>query len=71
MSMADEAKIGTPWRDDKLHEIVADYFAMPELDLAGGAYVKSRHSKALMTRIGRTHRFVEFKHQNIPLCSTS
>jgi hypothetical protein len=38
--MADEAKIGTPWRDDELDEIVADYFAMLELDLAGGAYVK-------------------------------
>ena len=31
----------------------------------GSPYVKSRHSKALMARIGRTHRSVEFKHQNI------
>jgi hypothetical protein len=34
-------------------------------DLAGRLYVKSRHSEALMARIGRTHRSVEFKHQNI------
>ena len=34
-------------------------------DLAGEPYVKSRHSEALMAQIGRTHRSVEFKHQNI------
>ena len=34
-------------------------------DLAGRPYVKLRHSEALMARVGRTHRSVEFKHQNI------
>ena len=34
-------------------------------DLAARPYVKSRHSAALMAQIGRTHRSVEFKHQNI------
>ena len=34
-------------------------------DLAGAPYIKSRHSAALMAQIGRTHRSVEFKHQNI------
>ena len=34
-------------------------------DLSGRPYVKSGHSAALMARIGRTHRSVEFKHQNI------
>ena len=34
-------------------------------DLAGEPYVKSKHSAALMAQIGRTHRSVEFKHQNI------
>jgi len=63
--MADEAKIGTDWQDDELDAIVADYFAMLEADIAGRPYVKSRHSKALMAEIGRTHRSVEFKHQNI------
>ncbi len=53
------------WEDDELDAIVADYFAMLEADLAGRPYVKSHHSKALMERIGRTHRSVEFKHQNI------
>lgn len=63
--MADEKKIGTPWREDELDAIVADYFEMLEAELSGHPYVKSRHSKALMARIVRTHRSVEFKHQNI------
>jgi hypothetical protein len=63
--MADEAKIGTDWQADELDAIVADYFAMLAADLSGQPYVKSRHSAALMAQIGRTHRSVEFKHQNI------
>ncbi|HEY3441617.1 MAG TPA: DUF3883 domain-containing protein [Paludibaculum sp.] len=63
--MADEAKIGTKWRDDELDLIVGDYFEMLEDDPHGRPYVKSRHSHALMAQIGRTHRSVEFKHQNI------
>lgn len=63
--MADEEKVGKPWRDDELDAIVEDYFAMLAADLAGKPYVKSRHSAALMAQIGRTHRSVEFKHQNI------
>jgi len=63
--MADEAKIGTIWQTDDLDAIVADHFAMLAADLAGRPYVKSKHSKELMARIGRTHRSIEFKHQNI------
>src|SRR5208337_3949560 len=63
--MADEAKIGTNWQDDELDAIVADYFAMLAADLSGQPYVKAQHSAALMAQIGRTHRSVEFKHQNI------
>jgi hypothetical protein len=63
--MAEEAKIGTNWQDDELDAIVADYFAMLSADISGQPYVKSRHSAALMVQIGRTHRSVEFKHQNI------
>jgi len=63
--MADEAKIGTHWQDDELDAIVADYFAMLAAELSGQHYVKSRHSEALMAQIGRTHRSVEFKRQNI------
>jgi hypothetical protein len=63
--MADESKLGKDWQDDELDAIVADYFDMLAADLAGQPYVKLKHSEALMARIGRTHRSVEFKHQNI------
>ena len=63
--MADAGKIGTNWLDDELDAIVADYFAMLDADLSGRPYVKFQHSAALMDKIGRTHRSVEFKHQNI------
>ena len=63
--MADEAKIGKDWQGDELDAIVADYFSMLAADLARQPYVKARHSAALMAQIGRTHRAVEFKHQNI------
>src|SRR5580658_8777905 len=63
--MADDEKIGKPWGDEELDAIIADYFAMLAADLAGRPYVKSRHSAALMDQIGRTHRSVEFKHQDI------
>lgn len=58
-------KKGTPWQDDELDVIVADYFQMLEAEIAGRPYVKLRHSQRLMERIERTHRSIEFKHQNI------
>jgi hypothetical protein len=67
--MADEEKVGKPWRDDELDAIIADYFAMLAADLAGRPYIKSRHSAALMAQIGRTHRSVEFKHQKYLSCA--
>jgi hypothetical protein len=63
--LADTEKIGTVWTDDELDLIVADYFAMLAAEQAGRAYVKSHHSAALMARLGRPHRSVEFKHMNI------
>jgi hypothetical protein len=33
--MADEAKIGTHWKDDELDAFVTDYFEMLEADLSG------------------------------------
>jgi hypothetical protein len=63
--LVDQEKIGKPWSDDELDVIVADYFSMLGSELARQPYVKSHHSAALMEQIGRTHRSVEFKHQNI------
>src|ERR1700738_1474852 len=63
--MADQEKIGKPWNDDELDIIVADYFSMLRSELSRQPFVKSHHSAVLMAQIGRTHRSVEFKHQNI------
>ncbi len=63
--MDEEEKRGTPWQDDELDAIVADYFVMLAAELSGEPYIKSRHSAALMVQIGRSHRSVEFKHQNV------
>ena len=63
--VADQSKIGRDWEDQELDLILEDYFAMLLEELVGRAYVKSHHSAALMERIGRTHRSVEFKHMNI------
>jgi hypothetical protein len=63
--VADPAKIGTVWQDDDLDAIVEDYFEMLLADLEGKTYVKAHHGSALMEKIGRTHKAVEFKHQNI------
>ena len=62
--MADPAP-GTIWQADELDAIVADYFEMLAADLAGAPYVKARHRAALMNRIGRSQKSIEFKHQNI------
>jgi len=63
--MPEKSKYGTIWQDDELDLIVSDYFAMLSAELSGQPYVKSRHSAALMATIDRSHRSVEFKHQNV------
>jgi hypothetical protein len=63
--MPEDEKRGTIWQSDELDAIVADYFAMLSDELSGTPYVKSHHSADLMARIGRSHRSVEVKHQNI------
>lgn len=63
--MVEDHKHGTVWVDVELDAIVADYFSMLAAELSGEPYVKSHHSAVMMERIGRTHRSVEFKHQNI------
>jgi hypothetical protein len=63
--LADEEKEGTPWTDDELDLIVADYFAMLDAERSGRAYVKAQRNRALREQIGRSRGSVEFKHQNI------
>ena len=63
--MADEEKEGTPWTNDELDLIVADYVAMLQAERSGRPYVKAQRNRALREQIGRSRGSVEFKHQNI------
>ncbi|WP_263377186.1 DUF3883 domain-containing protein [Granulicella aggregans] len=56
---------GTAWQAQELDAIVADYFEMLAADLSGTPYVKARHRAALMARVARSDKSIEFKHQNI------
>lgn len=55
-----------PWADTEVEAIVADYFHMLTLELAGQAVNKTVHRKALKLKLnGRPDGAVERKHQNI------
>ena len=54
-----------PWSDAENDIIVADYFAMLADDIANRPYSKSDCNQQLRTRIERSRKSVEFKHQNI------
>jgi hypothetical protein len=60
-----ESIAGTDWQPEELAAIVADYFDMLAADLAGVAYVKSRHREQLVLQLGRSNGSIEFKYQNI------
>ena len=54
------------WTDSENDLIVADYFAMLADEIAGKAFNKAAHRKALLPLLNdRTNGSVEFKHQNI------
>lgn len=56
----------TPWTDEENDLIVADYFAMLELDVLGKPYNKSEHRRLLQSLLNeRPESSIEFKHQNI------
>jgi hypothetical protein len=54
------------WTRDEVEAIIADYFAMLELEIRGEAYSKAEHNRHLRGLLhGRTAGSVERKHQNI------
>lgn len=63
--VTDELTKGSDWADWQNDLLVADYFAMLAAEQAGLPYVKAHHAQALMDRVDRTHRSVEFKHMNL------
>lgn len=54
------------WSREEVEATVADYLAMLTSDLAGVAYNKAAHRRALVVRLeGRSEQSIEFKHANI------
>jgi hypothetical protein len=54
------------WSAEEVGLIVADYFEMLRIDLAGQEFVKAERNRALRERLSyRSEGSVEFKHQNI------
>lgn len=63
--MSGSGAAGKDWTDQEIDLIVADYFLMLGDELAHRSYVKLHHNKSLQALTGRSHRSIEFKHQNI------
>ena len=56
---------GTDWGADQVAALVADYFEMLNLDLAGQAFNKAERNRHLQKLTGRSRDSIEFKHQNM------
>ncbi len=59
------SKLGVTWDLDEIEMIVADYFAMLQMELSGGKFSKIERNRALQEQIGRSKGSIEYKHQNI------
>ena len=58
--------LGDAWDWLECEAVVADYFAMMELEMKGVRYNKSQHRRDLQKKLNsRSDGSVEFKHQNI------
>ena len=58
---------GGDWSAAEITAVVEDYLAMLQADIAGQAYSKAGHRRALLPRLNpvRTAGAIEYKHQNI------
>jgi hypothetical protein len=57
---------GAQWSVEEVEAIVADYFRMLRLQLAGQPYSKTEHRRRLLPQLrGRSEGSIEMKHQNI------
>lgn len=62
---SDDDITGTDWSESAVDFIVADYFEMLELELAGQPFNKAARNRELQKFTGRSHGSIERKHQNI------
>lgn len=56
---------GSEWSDEENAAVVADYFAMLAMELAGHPFIKAERNRALQGLTGRGRGSIEYKHQNI------
>jgi hypothetical protein len=57
---------GEDWSPQEVRATVLDYMAMLKFEMAGQAYNKTAHRRALLSKLdGRSEGAVELKHQNI------
>lgn len=56
---------GKPWGASEIEALVVDYMDMLQIELAGGTVVKAKRNRALQELISRSHKSIEYKHQNI------
>lgn len=63
--MDEEEPTGLDWTPREIDLIVADYFDMSRLELAGGTFNKAARNRALQERTHRSKGSIEYKHRNI------
>lgn len=63
--MSESDRRGEDWNDQEIDLIVADYFAMRDMELRGEPFVKTHRNAELQKLTGRSKGSIEFKHQNI------
>lgn len=63
--MSESDRTGEDWNEQEIDLIVADYFAMRDMELRGESFVKTHRNAALQNLTGRSKGSIEFKHQNI------
>lgn len=63
--MSEGSPRGQDWSRDEIDLIVADYFDMLRLELAGEKYNKTERRRTLQQFVKRSDGSIEFKHQNI------
>lgn len=64
--MANDVDIhGTDWSDLEQDLIVADYFDMLRIEMAGGVVNKAERNRTLQTLTGRKRGSIEYKHMNV------
>ena len=56
---------GEDWTASEIQQIVTNYYAMLDREIAGQPYSKTEHRKAMASVIHRSEGSIEFKHQNI------